>query len=551
MARPTDCRREPPGAGRNCSEVLQQAAWQPENLLALAIMLPSAARSPRLWLLFAAYICTAGLPWANPALSLRSAGPDGLFFAVAVGPALAVCYGEAAGWLCDGKLEAMMMLGSLQALLDLKLTWRPWAHVAQVLAFAACTSALEGVPLLWAVLFAGAQKIALGCCLSQHLWGRCFSAIEGLFWAQTVAVICVSFLHGYLASFSGWRLVSIFSVVLVIFTLLFFALTALAHALFSRADVVSVHWSPVDAGLTTLAMFAVWMLTGIGGWAANSPDRTPLVWLRDFVLAPRHARFLLWQWPSILVVGVGSIHLIAVRSAASCGTGIATRRKVLHRKAFHALAVALFMPPILAGEGEFLGFCLMVAALLFIVLETCRVCRVPGLAPTLDSFVGRYLDKREDTRRGDLVLTHLYLLLGCAIPVWLESTAQASRGFPGAEARPWDSLRLSSGVLLVGVGDAFAAACGVSFGRIRWPLSHRTLEGSTAFAVSILLAACSTWALAPRHASGAEGPVPELRQLLAYAGATVLSMLLEVYTHSIDNLVLPLYFCPLLRALGG
>lgn len=35
----------------------------------------------------------------------------------------------------------------------------------------------------------------------------------------------------------------------------------------------------------------------------------------------------------------------------------------------------------------------------------------------------------------------------------------------------------------------------------------------------------------------------------AFLGAALLSALLEVYTRSIDNLVLPLYFCPTLRVL--
>merc|ERR1719229_2090205 len=129
----------------------------------------------------------------------------------------------------------------------------------------------------------------------------------------------------------------------------------------------------------------------------------------------------------MLVVGIGVIHFVAGRSRGRNKTCDGARLQVLHRKAFHALAVALFVPPLLAGQEAFLGFCLLVAALLFIIIETCRVSRVPGLASGLDSFVKRYLDNREDTSRGDLVLTHLYLLLGCAIPVWLESTGCPTR----------------------------------------------------------------------------------------------------------------------------
>ena len=58
------------------------------------------------------------------------------------------------------------------------------------------------------------------------------------------------------------------------------------------------------------------------------------------------------------------------------------------------------------------------------------------------------------------MLTHLYLLLGCAIPVWLEG----GLGGPCAASRS-TQLRGAAGILLVGVGDACAAAVGVHFGR--------------------------------------------------------------------------------------
>lgn len=73
----------------------------------------------------------------------------------------------------------------------------------------------------------------------------------------------------------------------------------------------------------------------------------------------------------------------------------------MFRKAFHAVAVLLFVPPLLAGHADFLGFAMLIAALLFVAAETCRASRVPRLAGRLDAFVSRYLDKREDIDRGD------------------------------------------------------------------------------------------------------------------------------------------------------
>jgi dolichol kinase len=258
---------------------------------------------------------------------------------------------------------------------------------------------------------------------------------------------------------------------------------------------------------------------------------------------------LILQWPLILGVGVTSIDVLARGSSAlNGGTGTdprtAARVKVLYRKAFHVLAVALFVPPLLSRQEVVLSLALVAAALVFMVVETCRLCGTPWLASRLNVFMRRYLDKRENTERGDLVLTHLYLLMGCAFPVWLELGSSATGVEPRAPSGGMDLLRRAAGILLIGVGDACAAAYGINFGKIHWPCSHRTVEGSFAFVVSIMTAALAL------SLSQTVGTVTwQVGEIKAFACAVALSMFLEVYTDSIDNLVLPLYFSPTLRIL--
>jgi len=442
-----------------------------------------------------------------------------------------------------------MVFGSMQALVDFKVCLDPWTQCLQAAMFAACGHSWAGLPPRSAFIFLVMQKIVMCTCFSEHLRGRCFSPAEGLFWAQILAMLSTAFYEGWTVGFARWRLQDIILIFLVTFGMMFLLLTAAFHWTLRKIAIVSHRWSPICSGLITLAFALVWALTGAGGWAAQSPQQTPMSWVVQFILLPGHARLLLLQWPLILLVGVGSIHFVAGRcDASACGD--AAKLKVLYRKAFHALAIALFVPPILTCQVAFLGFSLLIAAILFVVVEVCRAYKVPGLAPNLDRFVSRYLDKREDTSKGDLVLTHLYLLLGCAIPVWLDGR------LPGSDevsCKAWAAVRLASGILLVGVGDAFAAAYGVNFGRTRWPLSHRTLEGSASFLASVLLAAWALWTMAARQEVGrlADHTPLACKQVAAIVCATFLSMLFEVYTSSIDNLVLPLYFCPVLRALGG
>ena len=79
------------------------------------------------------------------------------------------------------------------------------------------------------------------------------------------------------------------------------------------------------------------------------------------------------------------------------------------------------------------------------------------------------------------MLTHIYLLLGCAAPAWLTQGGPLRSGL-----RPLFPI---AGVLAVGVGDTAAAVFGTYFGRTPWatpeeggpddsPGSGKTVEGT-------------------------------------------------------------------------
>ena len=169
-----------------------------------------------------------------------------------------------------------------------------------------------------------------------------------------------------------------------------------------------------------------------------------------------------------------------------------------------------------------LGHLTISSSILLIALEVCRVSRAP-LSQLQDRYLAKYLDKREDISK-DLLLTHLYLLLGCSLPVWLEMSM-----------RHPNPLRSCSGVLLIGVGDSCAALLGIRFGRRRWPNSQRTFMGTAGFLMSISLVVFVLFSTIDHWQSS----------LLAAA----LTALLEVYTTSIDNLALPLFFCALHKSM--
>ena len=283
--------------------------------------------------------------------------------------------------------------------------------------------------------------------------------------------------------------------------------------------------------------------------------------------------------------------------AAGSPTAYAAKARLLAaRKSFHFLAVALFVPAV-QRQPTLLQLCLAAALPSFLLLEVVRVWDVPPLGGPLRAFLGAFLDARDG---GTLVLTHAYLLLGCALPVWLmaaqpgvapspalqTTTAAASPAslwplwpFAPSSARdaappsPLTALALvaapHAGSLVLGIGDAMASLVGVHAGRVRWPHSRgKTVEGSAAAAAAMLAALAALvhfdgarsgltldafGPLVPplaasdeQHTSGAAAaPLPPWVPVVS---AVLLACALEASTSQIDNLFLPIFFQALLLA---
>ncbi|KAG0050732.1 hypothetical protein BGZ83_004479 [Gryganskiella cystojenkinii] len=140
------------------------------------------------------------------------------------------------------------------------------------------------------------------------------------------------------------------------------------------------------------------------------------------------------------------------------------------RKYYHALAVLMFVPGYLTDEPFMhIAFSVGLAALIF--LEYVRYFAVVPFGKEIHLFLVGFLDGRDG---GPIILSHLYLLMGCATPVWL------------AEHHILAGL---SGIFSLGVGDAMASIIGKRFGRRRWPGTIKTVEGTIAFVVSVMFAA--------------------------------------------------------------
>lgn len=205
-------------------------------------------------------------------------------------------------------------------------------------------------------------------------------------------------------------------------------------------------------------------------------------------------------------------------------------RQVLVRKYFHVLALVLFVPTILINI-RFMALAFAVAIAVFMVIESLRISDVPQVVAVVDPFMNRYRDDRDE---GTAVLSHMYLLMGCALPVFFAYFMH--RGIFSATSL----LVALSGVAVTGLGDAAASYCGINFGRHHWPGSKKTLEGTAAMVFSVLL--FQSFCLV---AVGFQGL--SLASWGRLVLADVLVALLEANTDQIDNLFLPLFHVALLQ----
>ncbi|GMF14387.1 unnamed protein product [Phytophthora lilii] len=144
-------------------------------------------------------------------------------------------------------------------------------------------------------------------------------------------------------------------------------------------------------------------------------------------------------------------------------------RNIVARKLFHLLVVLMLGPASIA-DAPMLSLSYGVALSVFFIVECVRALALPPFGRSVAKFMRSFIDSRE---AGRVILTHSYLLLGCALPLWF--------------ALPLNQLVMNAGVLALGVGDAMGAVVGSSIGKHKI-FGSKTVEGSAAVFISIMMA---------------------------------------------------------------
>lgn len=241
---------------------------------------------------------------------------------------------------------------------------------------------------------------------------------------------------------------------------------------------------------------------------------------------------------------------------------------VVARKYFHFIALLLFgLPTYYAPSLMYLSYAIATALLIF--MERLRFDYVQSLSSStsrtgfavgndkaqsietrfvgqqppssfisFDQFFQTFFDEKDlGAKEGGFVVTHIALIVGCAIPLWFQHYYLSMN-------KDASSLSSSSlihilmpylGIITLGVGDAAGAIYGSFYGKMRWPESKRSVEGSIVMLVSMLVSVYILFELMGVVDCRSSKMIGSILLIL------VPVVMLEAATSQIDNFCLPLF----------
>lgn len=228
----------------------------------------------------------------------------------------------------------------------------------------------------------------------------------------------------------------------------------------------------------------------------------PLGWVWRYVAGDlkRIGVFGWWMGVVGVVLGLGGI------------VGEVGVSDVVVRKGYHLAAMGIFGVGVVVDEG-LTGFAAAVGMAGLVLMEMGRVCGVRWVERMVHEVGGKLVDEKD---RGLIKVTHVYLLVGCGIGIWMG----------------WGS---GVGIVTVCVLDSMAAVGGKMFGKRKWFGRGRSVEGSI-FGVICGVVMGRVW-------GELEGWMGWRRMIVG----CVMAGCIEATTGQIDNLVLPLVSAAVMR----
>lgn len=342
------------------------------------------------------------------------------------------------------------------------------------------------------------------------------------------------------------------------------------YALYTYAMIMAIIGGPVRLFIGSLALHnqepVGWALGYLFGDNATFRRLTKQSALESWIRLPKNwddfprnsrrswAEYLRWER-----LGAANTRLlVCMHCLTTITVGLAILLRLRHsvevdtrRKVFHGIMVVMFLPATFI-DPAFASLALTLVLSIFFLLDLFRASQLPPLSRPLTYFLAPYVDGRD--HRGPVIVSHIFLLIGCAIPLWLSLASVERTG-----EKPWEGwdvssrdLSMVSGVVCVGMGDAAASLVGRRFGRHRWCWSGgKSLEGSLAFTTAVVsgLVLARLWLLYGGWVGDSgDAWMPFLGK--AVAAAVGASLTEAVLTGGNDNVIVPVVLWLLVRGLA-
>nr|CAG4637274.1 EOG090X0BFL [Ceriodaphnia reticulata] len=242
--------------------------------------------------------------------------------------------------------------------------------------------------------------------------------------------------------------------------------------------------------------------------------KNPITWfIFDFVFLNTTRVLLIGYWLACTIFA-----LLIVSYFGSANFSI---KLTILRKYFHGVVIAIYLPGIFF-DVELLFAASVIVFSAFLLLESVRLYDLECVGNILNKNMMGFLDEKD---QGTLILTHIYLLVGCSLPIWI---------FPlSTTTNARDNLLLCSGIVSLGVGDTAASIGGTLWGKTKFPGSSKSVEGTLC---SMLAEICFMLILFYSGMFGVSSRLPWFSFLVS----SVVTSLVEARTTQVDNLVLPL-----------
>ncbi|KAK7116693.1 dolichol kinase-like [Littorina saxatilis] len=279
------------------------------------------------------------------------------------------------------------------------------------------------------------------------------------------------------------------------------------------ASVLVFSWDWCDNIIPFILVYVACALMAIGTLMFLT-DHQPLLWLFVFIFGENRRISLLVWWSAVAVITIIGFTLYTQHLSTN-PSGKGNRASTTARKVFHMVVVGVYVPG-LAVDPFFLLLASVVAFAVLCVLEVSRLINVQWLGSAVENSFRVFVDDRD---QGPVLLTHVYLLVGLSLPLWLSHRIVVG------------DIRNYCGVISLGIGDTVACVVGMRYGNTKWPGTKKSVQGTLAsvFAqlVFIIFSFYVGWL--------------ENLSWLNTVFAVLVSSVFEAFVSQIDNLVLSLF----------